>query len=1043
MAGGADRLLYREAGVLLVRATTYPGGRVACEDVKLSADAGVAVEQGSAWLAKVWQCSAFRLAVEVASPVLSRQVHDVLTGARVDARQVRRMVRSVASYLLRWRGRATPFGLFAGVGAAKVGDEPLVRWGDSHRVVLRADMQWLDGVIGRLEQHRGLLERLSVVANSTAFVRGDRLVVPGHATEDELEALAPLEVSVRCTGPVRTAMDAAGEPIRFGDLAKVLAVAYPAAQPEQITTLLGELVSQHFLITSLRAPMARPDALGHLREQLGMVDAAEELPDLAGLVQELGAIHDELLRQNTGPDPAPVHAAARPMVADRMRAVCDVTEQPLITDLGLDCEVRLPETVLGEAEAAASTLLRLTPYPFGYPRWKDFHVRFRQRYGPGAVVPVQDLLADSGLGMPAGYLGSPLGTDARTMTARDDVLLAMVQKAVMAGDEEIVLTEGIIRELVVGDPAETLLPPRVELAFQLHATSPEAVRRGDFRLQVTGVPRPGSSMAGRFAGLLPDADRRALARSYATASTGGRGAIAAQLSFAPRRRRSENVARTPQLLEQTIPLAEHRGPHRDVIAVRDLAVSADSREFQLVQLSTGRHLEPRVLHALEAGTLTPPLARFLAEVTTARCAVYKAFDWGAAVRLPYLPRLRSGRTVLSPARWMLTAADLPVRAASMPEWEASLDTWCRRLRVPLTVMLCETDLRMRLDLRNALHRELLRARLARTDHVELREAPAPDDLAFVGRAHEFLLPLHVAHSQSAARQSGPSGRPRPVERDAGHLPGHSSWLYAQIYGHPVRQDEILTDHLHRLIEGLCDLPLWWFRRHRDVTRPDREQHLDLYLRLPSPDQYGLAAGAFHAWANNLRRAGLVSQVTLATHHPETGRYGHGNAMRAAEAVFAADSAAALAQIAMATRTGLPSEAITAASLVGTAVAYASTPEDGLRWITDSFSREQGKLDQHLRKTALRLTDPSNDWAQIRARPGGELVARAWEQRRTALAAYREQIAHQRAPDPVLRSLLHMHHVRSIGVSPDRERIVQRLARAAALRQIAHSRKGEH
>jgi hypothetical protein len=33
----------------------------------------------------------------------------------------------------------------------------------------------------------------------------------------------------------------------------------------------------------------------------------------------------------------------------------------------------------------------------------------------------------------------------------------------------------------------------------------------------------------------------------------------------------------------------------------------------------------------------------------------------------------------------------------------------------------------------------------------------------------------------------------PAERNAGHLPGHPPWLYAQIHGRPDRQNEILID----------------------------------------------------------------------------------------------------------------------------------------------------------------------------------------------------------------------------------------------------------
>ncbi|MEV7970543.1 lantibiotic dehydratase [Sphaerisporangium sp. NPDC088356] len=1029
-----DRLLYRYAGVLLVRATTYPGGLALPAEGPDLSDA--VVKQGSMWLAEVWPRQEVQRAVEVASPVLFEQIQKALAGHQPDARQVRRLVLSLASYLLRWQGRATPFGLFAGVAAVRVGGKPVVRWGEGHRTAARADAEWVGEVVNRLERHPGLLARLPVIANGSAFVRGERLVVPGQPPYSHPGGFAPLEVSVRHTQPVRATMEIAREPVRFGDLAKWLAADYPSTAPEQISEMLTELVSQRILLTSLQAPMSVPDALGHVRAQLE-VASADELPDLAGLVAELRAIHDELSRHNCSTSPA-TGQAIRTTVADRMRAICDTTAQPLVVDLGLDCEITVPEAVIREAEAAASALLRLTPYPFGYPRWKDFHVRFRQRYGTGAVVPVQELVqADTGLGVPAGYLGSALGSSARTLTERDETLLALVQQTVIDGGEEIVLTESLIRTLTVGDPAEMLLPPRAELAFQIHAASPEAMRHGAFGLLVTGVPRPGSSMAGRFADLLPEAEHQGLADAYGVLSTDDSNAVAAQLSFPPRRRRSENVARTPQLLAQTISLSEHRAPHGGLIELRDLAVSADARQLYLVQLSTGRRVEPRVLHALEAGSLTPPLARFLAEVTTARCAVYKAFDWGAATRLPYLPRLRYGRTVLSSARWLLRVTDLPAHNAALPDWESALDAWRRRLRVPAAVVLCESDQRLPLDLGRPLHRALLRARLDRAHQVELRESPAPADLAWLGRAHELLIALRLARPRTAER---PPRRRFPL--DGGHLPGCSPWLYAQIHGHPDRQDEILTDHLPRLLDGWDDPPLWWFRRHREMTRPDLEQHLGLYLPLPSSALYGEAAARVGAWAADLRGLGLVPQLQLATYQPEAGRYGHGTTLASAHEAFAADSAAALAQIKLTARTGTSPDAVTAAGLVDLAISYAETPGEGLHWLIDRLPQKPGTVDRSLREETLRLADPGDDWATLRALPGGQSVVETWERRRTTLTAYRDQLGQQRDPRPVLRSLLHMHHVRAIGVDPDREHLTHRLARAVALRQAAHDQRSQ-
>jgi lantibiotic biosynthesis protein len=79
------------------------------------------VREWRRWLRLVWQQDALVEAIEVASPVLARRIEDVCGGGVRQLRRVRRVVESVVRYLLRMMSRATPFGLFAGAAAVRLG----------------------------------------------------------------------------------------------------------------------------------------------------------------------------------------------------------------------------------------------------------------------------------------------------------------------------------------------------------------------------------------------------------------------------------------------------------------------------------------------------------------------------------------------------------------------------------------------------------------------------------------------------------------------------------------------------------------------------------------------------------------------------------------------------------------------------------------------------------------------------------------------------------------------------------------------------------
>jgi hypothetical protein len=119
-----------------------------------------------------------------------------------------------------------------------------------------------------------------------------------------------------------------------------------------------------------------------------------------------------------------------------------------------------------------------------------------------------------------------------------------------------------------------------------------------------------------------------------------------------------------------------------------------------------------------------------------------------------------------------------------------------------------------------------------------------------------------------------------------------------------------------------------------------------------------------------------------------------------------------------------------------AAAFAPSPEAGYRALVGCLEQGSGPLDRSVRELACRLADPASERAALRALPGGDAVAEAWDRRDVTLAAYYEQLLPQRDPVTALRTLLHEHHMRALGLDPDFERQTGRYARAAALRRLA-------
>ncbi|GCD92725.1 lantibiotic dehydratase [Embleya hyalina] len=1005
--------LYRSTGVALLRAALTPLGEIPTRWPDLDE-----VPDCVAWLRRTWARPGLAAGITAAGPTLARRVETLIAGADDgDPKRVRRATASVVRYVLRGAGRPTPFGLFAGVAPTTVGSRTRVDWGTEHRPLARVDTEWLADIVERLEACPELLARVDVVFGRPVTERGDRLE----------RANGPLRVSVRRTRAVLAAREAAASPVRFGTLVDTMAAAFPRVDRARIEALSAGLVRRGFLISSLRAPMTVTDPLARLVDELGRV-RAEEVPAVAPLVAGLRLVAEDVRRHNEAS--LADRAVLRADLGTRMRTLSDAGRTVLGVDTRLDCRVDVPHAVAWEMERAASALLRTTRRPAGESAWRAYHAAFLDRYGVGAAVPLADVVCpDTGLGYPAGYPTATEVAPVETATPRDDRLLAMAWRAMAdgVGVGEVVLTDSDVRTLADGTGFdERRIPPHLELSARVHARSARALDRGEFTLVVAPAGAAGT-LTSRFT---PTVGGSGLEDVYRTLPPATEGALRVQLSTPPVYAHAQNVGRVPRYLPHVLSLGEHRGSDDRHIAVdvRDLAVSATSTGLHLVDRSRHVVVEPQVFHALALHRQVSPLARFLARLPRALGAQWYEFDWGPRARLlPWLPRVRHGRSVLSPARWRVAEDDLPAASVDGNSWRLALDAWRTRWKCPDTVELRDAaDRTLRLSLDEPAHAELLRVHLAGRGHAVVHEAAPAAEFGWIGgHVHEIALPL------VARRPPAPSPLLGPPDLAAGPVcgaaPGSASaeWVYARIHTHPERFDEIIAHRLPELAATLDRDRARWFVRHRGGHERD---HLRLYLHTPDPHDRAAVMAAVERWTRELCAGRVVSHLVLDTYRPEVGRYGAGAAMAAAERVFAADSRAVAAWLVHAATIDLAPVAWAALSMVDIACAFHGDPGEGMRRLAARPIAAAPGVERAIADTvAARITVDGVDPAGLPAELTAARAARAH-----ALAGYRESLPAEADVDGILDALLRLHHNRALGIDPTGERTCRRLARRAAL-----------
>ncbi|RLU82480.1 hypothetical protein CTZ27_29550 [Streptomyces griseocarneus] len=1001
---------FRSDPCVLVRAVQHaPAPSLALPDAGSPAAEDVDGVGWWAWMSAAWQEQALADAVRLAAPGFASEIDAMLRGPRPKEAVVRKAALSLAAYSLRML-RPTPLGLFAGVAEGAFADQAAVRWGEEHQAVAQADGEWMARVIDRLEALAPVRERLVLVANNAAVERGGRLVVPWQPRTPGVMTSEIREVSVRCTPPVRAVVEMTAAAVPYRDVLGKL-VAQGDAEGE-MRGLLDDLLAGHLLISNLRPPSTQSDPLGYLVAQIdrcGLHDVAQA----AELVAELREVHDLMCRHNRLP--AARGGARRSALARRMRRVAD--GDPLQVDVLLDAEVVVPRSVAREAEAAVAALARVSPEPYGAAAWRSYRDRFLNRYGPNTLVAVTELVdRATGLGLPAGFHGSAPPVRA-TLSRRDGRLLALAQQA-LADGRDLELDEATIAALALGDPARMDIPAHTEMLIEVHSPSQQALTAGDFLIATRGLSRGfGYFSGGRIAALLASERPGRLAAALADRPTLAEGAVPVQLTFPALRPSASNLIRSPELLPHQVSLSEHRQlePGAVALPLADLAVICDGHRLHLVSGSRRQVLEAGFPHPLQIEFQTPAIARFLDELVRGQSARLTGpvgellpFDWGAARRLPALPRLRHGRTILAPATWLLDAAELPDRKAGTAQWQDAFTTLRERRGIPAQVHLTRYDMRLPLDLDNSAHLELLRRELERPQDgpVRFSEAPAPDAYGWCGRPAELVVLLRSTAPPRPAPRLGPATT--VSSRDHGLTPGASRYLCARLYGPAQSCKTLIGQHVPQLVADLGSCQ-WWFQPG-DASVP----YLGLFLRGEETEaDSGLVMQHFGWWAQHLVQDAVIADVALVSYRPHIGQWGSGPVLRAAERCFAADSAVVAQQFTRPSR--LDRHVLAAAHMVDIAAGFHGGRDAGMRWLAAQPKPVLSvSLPRDVRKEADRTLsgqEPPQHSLFNTTGTGADM----WAARRQALTDYRTALA---AFEPhldttaVLNGLLREHHRRA-------------------------------
>jgi lantibiotic biosynthesis protein len=437
-----------------------------------------------------------------------------------------------------------------------------------------------------------------------------------------------------------------------------------------------------------------------------------------------------------------------------------------------------------------------------------------------------------GLGPPSGHAAATGGIDPQRSAVRQRTLRDLAISALRERKLVVELDGELLANLEIRTPSPDTAPVSLDVSAFVAAPSEAAIDAGEFQIIIG--PNLGASAAGRnlgrFADLLAPEAEAALDRPSRAEAEHAPGRIRAELVYLPQRLRSANVVVRPAVRTHAIVLGTSAGVSPEkVIPLDELVVGIRNGRFYVRWLAEDVEVVACATHMLNNLQAPAPM-RFLDDVSRDGMAQLGSFDWGPATGFPFLPRVQSGRIVLSLAQWHIDAStrgsELPTESPAT--FREGLTRWRKHWQVPRHVYLCFGDNRLLLDLENAAQTEQLREelhRLSEGGYVVLQEAlPAPDQAWVTGPdGHfltEFMVPLLL---KEAAQQPVEESTKRRVSIGAVALesrlrPPGSDWLFAKLYCARTTEEDLITGPMRTFCEFVRSAGLaeeWFFIRYSD------------------------------------------------------------------------------------------------------------------------------------------------------------------------------------------------------------------------------------
>ena len=811
----------------------------------------------------------FMEALFLASPSL----HEAILTTGLD----KKTSQALGKYILRNRSRATPFGLFSGVGVVNWADHSEIEVKEDFERHTRLDMNYLCALAQYLHQHPAIRNSVKFFPNNSLYQIGNEIrYIEYHyeasARKHQISSIIDNEF-------ITLVLESAQGGATVEDLMQ--SIVSEEITAEEAQTFIHELIDYQLLVSELEPAITGPEFL----EQI--ILALDSIKNEDPYILEVYSVLSDVKKRLALLDTVKINSLnAYEEIGQKLQSLgVDFDKSKLFqTDKVLQLNPSKKSLSSDLQKELLAIIEKLNSYHVqpNSSHLKAFADRFYERYEDQEIPLLQALDTESGVGYAKNTSQdfTPLTEDIKlpaqensdlpqSLTKNQEKLFNALQNAATEKTFELQLED---LDLTIDAPVNELSASFAVMFRHINAHQ--------ILLESVG----GSSAAnllGRFGHAHPEIAEM-LHEIADKEQQKNQGVVFAEIVHLPESR-TGNILLRPAFRGFEIPyLAKSSADMSHQILPKDINVSVRNGRVILRHSVSNKVIIPRLGTAHNYTQDALPVYHFLCDMQTQGLQRGTGFSYGPmANKFVFLPRVKHGNFILHVATWQFEKEQIEqiLKAGNLKPWQ-------EKYQLPHEFVLAEGDNELYIDTENPLLLDIFLTNIKTKSSIILKEFLWDDSIPVKNEKGKSLANQFIASvikEEPTYESIQPNRQKASIQRT---FSIGSEWVYFKIYCGAKSADTILREGVTDLVNEAKEkgwIDNWFFIRYLD---PDL--HLRLRFHLTDKTHLGAIFELFERNIKPFEQNGLIQKIQTDTYQRELERYGQ-DAICQSESLFGIDS----------------------------------------------------------------------------------------------------------------------------------------------------------